>query len=214
VIETLMPSYVVTVATAAEIVETDLFPEEVRSLGSAPTKRRTSEFVTGRACARAALELLGFPAQPVPSGCLGEPQWPRNVVGSITHCTGYRACAVARTANVRALGIDAEVHRPLPAGVLESVAGPRERRALGGPGAGIHWDCVLFSAKEAAYKACFPLTALRWDFEDTRVWIGPQPGAFEVDLPDAGSRACGSGTLRGRWLVAGGIVATAVVLAT
>lgn len=54
------------------------------------------EFVTGRACARRALARLGVEPVPVPSGDRGEPFWPDGIVGSITHCDEYRACAAAR----------------------------------------------------------------------------------------------------------------------
>ncbi len=40
------------------------------------------------------------------------------MVGSLTHCDGYRA-AVARVGEMVSLGIDAEIHEPLPEGVAE-----------------------------------------------------------------------------------------------
>ena len=89
--------------------------------------RRRAEFTAGRACARTALARLGLPAAPVLAGRAGEPRWPAGVTGSITHCAGYRACAVARTADLAALGIDAEPNAGLPAGLIESVAGHAER---------------------------------------------------------------------------------------
>ena len=72
-----------------------LFPEEEAVIAKAVDKRRR-EFTTARACARAALARLGLPPVPIVPGLRGAPQRPDGVVGSMTHCAGYRACAVAR----------------------------------------------------------------------------------------------------------------------
>ncbi|MFF1717797.1 hypothetical protein [Streptomyces sviceus] len=53
------------------------------------------------------------------------PAWPDGVVGSMTHCDGYRAAAVAHAGEVLGVGIDAEHHLPLPEGVFASIALPR-----------------------------------------------------------------------------------------
>ncbi len=201
-----MPATVAAVATRADL-SSELFAQEARSLGSAVDTRRR-EFTTGRACARHALARLGLPAVAVGSGLHGEPLWPAGVVGSITHCARYRACAVARAQDVRAIGIDAEVDAPLPAGVLATVASFDERRALAQHGAGACWDRVLFSAKEAVYKAWFALTARGLEFEDVDVRIDPAGGTFAARLHvDGPVRA-----LDGRWAVCDGIVATSVVV--
>ena len=65
---------------------------------------------------------------------------------------------------MRRIGLDAEPIAPLPAGVLDVVASQDEREALarlGGERPGIPWDTLLFSAKEATYKAWYPLTGIR-----------------------------------------------------
>lgn len=206
-IEELVPATVSAVATRADL-STQLFAEEVRSLGSAVDARRR-EFATGRACARRALARLGLPAVAIGSGPRGEPLWPASFVGSITHCARYRACAVARAREVLAVGIDAELDAPLPAGVLAAVASADEQRALAAHGTGVCWERVLFSAKESVFKAWYPLTGSALSFEEADVRIDPVAGTFAarllVDVPRR--------ELRGRWGVRGGIVATAVVVA-
>src|SRR5262249_61789813 len=88
---------------------------------------RRAEFAAGGGCAREARPGLGGPAAPILPGPAGEPRWPGGVTGSITHCAGYRACAVARTTDVAAIGIDAEPDAALPAGLIEKVAtGPEQ----------------------------------------------------------------------------------------
>ncbi|HWC27401.1 MAG TPA: 4'-phosphopantetheinyl transferase superfamily protein [Solirubrobacteraceae bacterium] len=204
-IEQLVPATVAAVATRAD-VEAELFAEEVRSLGFAVPRRRR-EFQTGRACARRALARLGLPAAAVATGARGEPLWPASVVGSITHCDGYRACAAAHARDVRALGIDAEVDAPLPAGVLDAVASAGERGALAALPPLRCWDRVLFSAKEALFKAWYPLTGVALAFEEADVRIDAD-GTFSARLRVDGPLSA----VAGRWTAAGGIVATAVVV--
>jgi 4'-phosphopantetheinyl transferase EntD len=152
-----------------------LFPEEAAVIARAIGKRR-QEFTTGRFCARAALAQLGVPPVAIVPGLRGAPRWPPGVVGSITHCAGYRACAVARDRDVITIGLDAEPHDPLPGGVREHITTPGERShltALAAAEPGVAWDRLLFSAKESVYKAWFPL-AQRWlGFDQAAIGIDP-----------------------------------------
>ena len=181
--------------------------------------RRQAEFAAGRECAHAALAELGAPAGAVPPGRAGEPRWPAGIVGSLTHCAGYRACAAARTQTVAAIGIDAEPARPLPAGLTETVAVGAERRwlaelRLARPE--LPWDLVLFCAKEAVYKAWFPLTGHRLGFAGVLVEFAAT-GAFTAQVTaaaGAAGRPTGTAAARvaGRWLVRGGLALTAATV--
>jgi 4'-phosphopantetheinyl transferase EntD len=216
VIAELLPPTAVAVETFADAGEPALFAEERELVGRAVAKRRR-EFATGRECAHRALERLGLPAAPVPSGERGEPLWPAGVVGSITHCDGYRACAVARAAELLTIGIDAEPHGPLPDGLLGTVASAAERRTLAELAAAapaIHWDRLLFSAKEAVYKAWYPL-AQRWlGFEDAELTIDPRRRSFEARLLVPGPVVAGAELrgFRGRWAVGDGLLGTAIAV--
>jgi 4'-phosphopantetheinyl transferase EntD len=214
VIEQILPSEVVAVDTREELLEVELFAEEEQVIANAVEKRRR-EFVTARACARAALEQLGLQAQPILSGERGEPRWPAGIVGSITHCNGYRGCAVARANVVVTIGIDAEPNLPLPDGVLASIARPEERPWLAEAARAapeVHWDRLLFSAKESIYKAWFPL-AHRWlGFEDAVVHVDRQNGSLTAQLLVDGP-PIGDGRLTdfsGRWLAHDGLLITAI----
>jgi 4'-phosphopantetheinyl transferase EntD len=213
VIEHLVPDPVVVVSTREDLPDVELFAEEELSVGRAVEKRRR-EFRTGRACARLALRQLGIPHVPIPNGERGEPSWPSGIAGSITHCPGYCGAAVARVDGVLTVGIDAEVHAPLPEGVWEQIAFGPELRMLPGGGAGVCLDRVLFSAKEAVYKAWFPL-AKRWlGFEDVELTIDVGGGTFSARLLVPGPVIDGVELteLRGRWGVEAGIVGAAVVV--
>lgn len=208
----LLPPGVVVAATRSE-VEAPLFGEEEAALGFAVEKRRR-EFTTGRACARAALAGLGLPGAVVPVGACGAPRWPVGVVGSITHCSGYRAAAVGRAGDFETIGIDAEPNLRLPPGVLGVVALPVERervRLLLREAPGPCWDRLLFSVKEAVFKAWFPLTGARLDFEDAEVAFAAA-GRFSVRLRLPPRPGGDPPRLAGRWSVAAGVLATAIAL--
>ncbi|MEU9332601.1 4'-phosphopantetheinyl transferase superfamily protein [Streptomyces sp. NPDC048290] len=203
-IEQLLPASVVAVETFAhdDTAEAALYPEEAALVAGAVPKRRR-EFATVRVCARAAMEGLGVPPRPVLPGERGAPGWPDGLLGSMTHCEGYAAAALAREGDLVSLGIDAEPHGPLPEGVLEAVALPAERDRLTRLAAlrpGLHWDRLLFSAKESVYKAWFPLTRAWLDFSEADIDLVPDPGT------DPGPGAS-SGTLRAELLVPGPLVA-------
>jgi 4'-phosphopantetheinyl transferase EntD len=216
VIEDILPACVISVESRHDPADVMLFPEEQRAVERAVEKRRL-EFTTARMCARAALRELGVAPVPIPTGERGEPLWPAGVLGSITHCDGYRACAVGHSSEVVTVGIDAEPNAALPVGLLGDIARPEELpslRLLQSERPEIHWDRLLFSAKESVYKAWFPL-AKRWlGFEDAVVAISPSKGTFDVELLVPGPRLA-DGPLRGfsgRWMVCDGIVLTAIAV--
>jgi 4'-phosphopantetheinyl transferase EntD len=215
-LEAVLPSSVIVVETREDHLDVELFPEEELALGRAVDKRRR-EFVTGRACAREALAQLGLPATPVGSGPHGEPLWPPGVVGSITHCEGYRACAVARSNAVLALGIDAERDARVSEEVWEDIAhgSEQELRTRAPEARGPHLDAVLFSAKEAIYKAWFPLERRWLGFDDVLVSVDPAAGTFTARLLVPAPQRGGAPfkDLAGRWATDGGIVVTAVAVA-
>jgi 4'-phosphopantetheinyl transferase EntD len=213
----LVPGTVATAETAAECPESGLFPAEQRVIAGAVPKR-CREFAAGRACARRALRALGMPAVAVPAGERGEPLWPREVVGSITHCNGLRAAAVARAHDAAALGIDAEPDAPLRAALRRRVAHERELAAAASRGtgnaAGVCVDRLLFSAKEAVYKAWFPLTRRPLGFLDVELAIDFERGTLSARLlvPPAVVDGAELTVLDGRWCAHRGLVCVAVVL--
>lgn len=197
-------------------------PGEAALIARAVEKRRR-EFVSVRHCARQAMRGLGVEPAPILKGERGVPLFPRGVVGSLTHCDGYRGAVLGHALAVRSIGIDAEPHGPLPDGVLDAVSLPAERDWLAGgapSGADVHWDRLLFCAKEATYKAWFPLT-YRWlGFEDAHITFtldstggdDGTTGTFHTDLLVSGETRDGPplSSFDGRWLVADGLVLTAI----
>ncbi|KUO15665.1 4'-phosphopantetheinyl transferase family protein [Streptomyces dysideae] len=220
-IEELLPDAVVTVEAYGHDGPGNavLYPEEEAIVAQAVAKRRR-EFAVVRSCARRAMEKLGVPPRAILPGERGAPQWPAGLAGSMTHCDGYCAAALVRDTDLASLGIDAEPHEPLPDGVLSAVSLPAEAdrlRRLAGVRPDIHWDRLLFSAKESVYKAWFPLTGEWLDFAEADIDVFADPGdghsgGFRAELlvpgPWVGERRLGHFT--GRWTVRRGLVATAV----
>src|SRR6266545_943664 len=137
------------------------------------------------------------------------------VVGSITHCAGYRAAAVALDRHLASVGIDAEPHARLPDGVLDLVALPDERtrlELLAGSRPGVHWDRLLFSAKESVYKAWYPVAGRWLGFEDAEMVIEADTFTARLRVPGPDVGGVPLRTLPGRWLVRDGLVLTAVAL--
>lgn len=193
-----------------------LLPQE-RALVDGASAHRLAEFATGRHCARVALTALDadLAGMPVLRDARGAPLWPSGTVGSITHCAGWTGAVVARSRGSRfgrgvaAIGLDAEPIAPLPAGVVEVVASVGERAALARLGAeqpGIPWDTLLFSAKEATYKAWYPLTGLVVGHDAVEVDLSPG-GVFTAV---AAAHDCAGREVvhrvRGRWVLAPSVV--------
>ncbi|WP_327305707.1 4'-phosphopantetheinyl transferase superfamily protein [Streptomyces sp. NBC_01298] len=215
-IERILPRSVACADTTHdEDPEASLFPEEEAAVTRAVAKRRR-EYATGRHCARLALRELGHADAPLLSMEKGGPRWPAGVVGSITHCDGYRAAAVAPLDAVASLGIDAEPNQPVEAHVRESVLLPAEQaalRVLARRRPEIHWDRLMFSAKESVYKTWYPL-ARRWlGFHDARIDF-TDDGGFSARLLVEGPLHRGRPLtdFDGRWMHADGLLLTSVVL--
>ncbi|MER7416982.1 4'-phosphopantetheinyl transferase superfamily protein [Micromonospora peucetia] len=212
-IEQILPSAVAVAESFTDPAGLTLFPEEEALVARSVEKRRR-EFTTVRHCARLALDELGLAPVPIVSGARGAPVWPAGVVGSMTHCEGYRAAVLGRTTAFATLGVDAEPHAPLPDGVLDAIALPAERArtaTLSAARPSICWDRLLFSAKESVYKAWFPLTGRWLDFSEADIVIDPA-GTFEARLLVPGPVLGGAPVtaFAGRFLVERELVATAI----
>lgn len=192
-----------------------LLPEEESAVtGAAEARRR--EYTLVRSCARACLARLGHAPVAIPRTAGGAPAWPTGVVGSMTHCAGYAAAAVAAAQRVSAIGIDAEPDAPLPDGVLDLVATAAERARLPAPHApdAPCWDRLLFCAKEAVFKAWYPLVGEWLEYAEAEVVLHADAGTLTAQLRRDGMEVDGHPVtlLSGRWTRRRGILLTSVVL--
>jgi 4'-phosphopantetheinyl transferase EntD len=215
-------------AVAAELFgdePADLFPAEEAVIARAVGNRRR-EFTSARVCARRALAALGQPPVPLVPGERGAPRWPDGITGSMTHCDGYRGCVAARTTDLASVGLDAEPNDVLPDRVERVVMLPAERAhvaALAAARPAVCWDRLLFSAKEAVYKAWYPVTGRWLGFEQASIEFAAVEGHGSEHGPAGGDGVTqGTFTARllvpapvpafaGRWLCSGAHVLTLVL---
>lgn len=142
--------------------ETHLLSAEAGSIPARqPAMRRASgaaRWIAHRLLADAGFD--GFALLRTPSGA---PAWPQGITGSLAHDDDMAVAAVAAVAGIGSLGIDVEPALPLPDEISALVAMPADRtgtadRQLAGR--------VLFAAKEAVYKAAYPLDREVLGYED------------------------------------------------
>lgn len=141
--------------------------------GMTAVSKRQTEFLAGRICACEALRrVTGVPAIPEVAQDRS-PIWPADVVGSITHGSGWAAAVAARSDQWRGLGLDVE--KLLPAAradrLAEEILTPQElegyaeldetQRALR--------VTLTFSLKESLFKALYPLVNKRFYFQEAEL---------------------------------------------
>jgi 4'-phosphopantetheinyl transferase EntD len=197
-IERIVPPVVRVVEGERPPHDVSLFPEESAIIANAAEKRRR-DFRAGRACARLALAALGVHDVAIPSGPRREPLWPAGIVGSITHCPGYVAAAVALSEHLPALGIDAEQWGAAGSDLESFICTPAELdryRDSGHP----CWRTVVFSAKESLFKALYPVRHFELEFADVEVTLSQ--GRFSVSpARELGPLAADIQRIQGRFLL-------------
>jgi 4'-phosphopantetheinyl transferase EntD len=186
-----------------------LWPEESDGIGPRAVTARRVSYHWGRALARRAMVQLGSAPAAVPKGATREPRWPEGLVGSITHCDDYCAAAVGRAQEWLAVGIDAELVRPLEPGVITRITSEEERAALSLLGDPERAAVALFSAKESVYKVWHPLVGTWLGFHDATVVLDEAAGTFRATLHAAGPLR----ELDGRFAYHAGMVVTAIAVA-
>lgn len=177
-------------------------PEEDAAVAGAVEKRRR-EFAIGRTLARGLLAELGAPVAALPRRPNRVPAWPDGVAGTITHTDDVALAAVARGAI--GLGLDVEKADPLPESLSRLIVRPDEARAMTPELAK-----VVFSAKEAFYKAQYRHTETLLDFLDVSLHLDVGARRFEVEVHHPAARRLPVARAQGGWHRIGGWVISAV----
>lgn len=181
-----------------------LYPAEHAFVARAVPKRQ-HEFATGRRLAHKLLARLDEADFALLADADRAPIWPEGVIGSISHSHGLCVVAVSPRGALAGLGIDVEeadaVHPELWRRVLRSEeecwlrARPQaEQQRLA---------AVFFSAKEALYKAQFPLTRARLGFHDVELELDPSCSTFRARVPGFTRPLAGAFALEGKWVLSG-----------
>lgn len=169
---------------------------------------RQAEFAAGRRAARAAMAQLGAVPCAVPMGPDRAPRWPPGILGSISHGGGVCLSAVARIGRLAALGIDIEPDEDLPADLWDEVLSPDEAAwCHDGPAPG-RAARLIFSAKESAYKAQYPLSRQLFGFDGMAVSVTAD--RLTVRFTRAAGPFRAGDMLGGRSVRARGLILTAI----
>jgi len=125
---------------------------------------------------------IGIDRWPLIPAVTREPQWPADVVGSITHSGAYCAAAVARGYHCAGIGIDVEATGRVGDELAPAVCSRSELAALDKCGSGGRRELLtlIFSAKESVFKAIFPRQRLFLEFNDVRIEFKPENGSFRA----------------------------------
>jgi 4'-phosphopantetheinyl transferase EntD len=153
--------------------------EEIHVARSAEKRRR--DFALGRACARAALANLGHGEAVIAKGDNDAPLWPPGLTGSITHTAGYAAALAGEQSNFIGIGIDAEQVGGVTPDLWPRLFTRREQESLRAAPDSLLAATLLFSAKEASYKAL----ALRGALAFQEIEVSLTDGGFSAAHTDA-----------------------------
>ena len=194
-----------------------LLPEESHSLRRAVPKR-VGEFAAGRICARRALAEFGIIDFPIRVADDRQPIWPQQMVGSITHTSGFCAAAIGEKKRFAGIGLDSEVVGHVGSDIWPTICVPRESEWLSSLRVSEQSAAaaLLFSAKEAFYKCQYPLAGEWLDFHDLFIeaeqW-GVSSCVFAVH-PNRRLAVAASARfpVKGRYLFHDGFITTGVVL--
>ena len=172
-----------------------LYPEEEALLGPNATARRRFYFALGRAAARDALAELGVGPVAIRRGPAGEPVWPPGVVGAITHTGDLAVAVVGWQTDYAGLGVDLERLSPGLSSRAERLVCTPAERAWIGDGVQASRGTMLFSAKEAVFKALFPIEHIWLGFSDAELTWQPERCAFDARLLKRASSAYPAGAV-------------------
>lgn len=142
---------------------------------------RKEEFVAGRFCAVQAAKNIGLALNALPSSASRAPMWPDGIIGSISHSKKLAISCVSKPEAFDSVGIDAEEILSQELDIQDTIASPAELSLIRSNfRLGL---TVIFSAKEAFYKALYPKVKCFIDFKEVElVKIDLQRGDLELKL--------------------------------
>ncbi|GAA5629104.1 4'-phosphopantetheinyl transferase Npt [Brucella sp. NBRC 12953] len=140
-----------------------LLAEEQRSIVTKSLPRR-DQSGAARFVARQLLADRGMAEMAIGRAPSGAPVWPQTIVGSLAHDDMVAVAAIGSAADYQALGVDVEPAMGLPEEIRALVRHKADRTPESAESALM--DRLLFCAKEAVYKAVFPLDRVMLNYED------------------------------------------------
>lgn len=145
--------------------------------------KRKTEFLLGRVCAYKAYEkLTGKELLSLPAHKDRSPEWPADIVGTISHNQYWVGAAVAKSDELLGVGMDFEVMGRTKLELAKQIRSERDIKT--------HPSLtdeelltVIFSCKESLYKALYPNVKKFFGFEDAALLeIDLDNGLFTIEL--------------------------------
>ncbi len=186
-----------------------LFPEEQASIENAVPVRQ-NEYAAVRQIAKTLLPEFGHAPSAIINDDHRSPVFPHGVIGSFSHSRDWAIAAMASSSDFRAIGCDVEPQVKLPAKVVRAVLMPEEQIQIAdGP---IWADRLIFSVKEAVYKAQFALSVCILDFHDLEVEVDFDLSRFSAKLRKAVNPFGSDYTFCGHFRLGGSSIWTAITI--
>lgn len=184
--------------------QSDISAEESIIVASA-VPSRVREFTAGRSLARILLSRRDIHPKSILAGAGGQPVWPADIRGSISHTASHVGATVASRDTCRGIGLDIELTGSASQIDQTLIMTPSEIEFAAGTSIA---DCatLLFCCKEAAFKAVFPVVGEEFEFRDVEVSINDKEFRVVTTETRLSSNVLASG--RGYLASGDGLVAT------
>jgi 4'-phosphopantetheinyl transferase EntD len=183
----MMPEHL-TCAVVAVSETLTIFDAENQLVQTAVPKRQ-NEFRAGRAAAHRALKSLGIPQQPILKAPDRSPVWPHGIIGSITHTAGIAAAMTGSTKHVAGIGLDIDGANPLKPDLYDYIltSQEQENRTATPTLSGTPRCKITFVAKEALFKAIYPITRKFFGFMDAQLDL-TEDGYWTAVVPETATK--------------------------
>tara|TARA_B100001778_G_C18560357_1_gene617474 strand:+ start:417 stop:1061 length:645 start_codon:yes stop_codon:yes gene_type:complete len=150
----------------SKIVDPSIDPQKTKDTRNNYIVR---ESLVARECAIKALGKLGTHVKVIMTAPEGNPIWPKGFTGSLSHSKGQCMAIVGRKHDYRTIGVDLELTGRIKPATIARITHDSEKASIGVDRCK---GTILFSLKEAFYKAQFPLYEIPIGFKDV---------AFKID---------------------------------
>ena len=158
--------------------------EQERSIVDSSCQKRKEQFSSGRRVAKFALNQLGTPTQAIVQRAKF-PEFPENYVGSIAHANRFAFAGVGQQDRYQGIGVDILPSAAVSVQVATRVLLDEERETVASL-QNTNLRTAFFCAKEAVFKAMYPLTRQYFGFMDVRISFSWDLHSFHVS--STGSR--------------------------
>ena len=185
-------------------------PEESACLSPNAVEKRIREFAAGRAAAHQAMRALNLRPAPILVGPKRAPLWPAGLTGSISHCDSCALAAVGLAETFSGIGIDIEEDTPLSGNLWDSIASAPEQGWMAAQPDPGRAGKLLFSAKEAAYKAQYAISGRFFGFSGMELSFDMSAGRFTACFTSDQPPFSGGDSLKGRFAIGSEVIITAV----